>query len=122
MALVGLVAGVLAGSAKASFESIPWPSPGVVAENQRQCPKLDLTAITYGSWYEETDRAWKLLSPRRTRIIVAETKKRCASETAGLTCETKVMFTNMDRWGLTKSFIGGMCRRYWHCRDEPAAC
>jgi len=122
IALIGLVANAFAGSATPSFESIAWPSPGVVAENRRQCPRLDLTGITYGSWYDETDRASGLLSPRRKRAIAAEMKARCASETAGFTCETKVMFTNMDRWGLTPRFVGGMCRRYWHCRGEPAAC
>jgi hypothetical protein len=122
LALATLATCVSAGAARASFESSPWPSAGVIAENHRQCPKLDLTGITYGSWYSETDRAYQSLSRARQRVIRAENKTRCASETVGFTCETKVMFNFMDRWGLTRRHIAGMCRRYRRCRDEPAAC
>jgi hypothetical protein len=122
LALATLATCVFAGSARASFESSPWPSAGVIAENHRQCPELDLTGITDGAWYSETERAYQGLSRARQRVIRAENKTQCASETVGFGCETKVMFNNMDRWGLTKRHIAGMCRRYWHCRDQPAGC
>jgi hypothetical protein len=98
-----------------------WPSTTFVAENRKQCPRIELARLTDGTLFAETDRAVSLLSPLRRRVVRDRIGKQCASETMGFYCENKVTIQSLDGWNLTPAFVARLCHRYRQC-SEPAAC
>lgn len=97
-----------------------WPSAPFVAENQRQCPRLELAMLTDSTLSSEAEELRGRLSERQLLEIERQFHRRCAAETMGFACESTVTIESLDR-RQTSDFVARLCRKYRRC-PEAAAC